>query len=73
MPENADVIVIQPFSNDTCAIVDFVTERTRPKLQQAKSDCNQPTRGSTLELQCLRAGFAVLLPQRYALGLGNPI
>src|SRR4029453_18500536 len=57
MPERADVSLIHRFSNNACAIVDFVTERAYPKLQYAKSDRDQPTRGSTFDLQGLREGF----------------
>jgi hypothetical protein len=42
-------------------------------LQQPKSERDQPAGAPTCDFQRLRDGFAVSLPQRYALGLGKPI
>src|SRR5881398_1383406 len=64
MPEGADVILIHRFSKYACAIFDFITQRAHPKLQEAKSDRDQPARGSTFDLQGLREGFAASSPQR---------
>jgi len=73
MPESADVIFSDRFSNNACAIFYFIAQRARPELQQAEPERDQPTRGSTFDLQCLRIGFGMSRPQRYALGLGKPI
>ena len=73
MPEGPDEILTNGCSNYACAILDLVAQRPGPKLQQAKSDCDQPTRTPTFDLQRLREGFAVSSRQRYALGLGKPI
>src|SRR5207237_528216 len=51
MPESADVIFIHRLSNNASAIIDLVTQRTRPKLEQAKSERDQPTRAPTFDLQ----------------------
>src|SRR5437762_10039324 len=62
MPESADVILCDWFSNNACAIFDFIAQRARPELQQAKPERDQPTRGSTFDLQCLRIGFGMSRP-----------
>jgi hypothetical protein len=51
MPERGNVISRDWLSQEMGAIVDFVTERTRPNLEQVKSKCDQPSRRPTFDLQ----------------------
>ena len=51
MPEGGNVISRDRFSQKMGAIVDFVTERARPNLEQVKSKRDQPSRRPTLDLQ----------------------
>ena len=51
MPERGNVISCDWFSQNIRAVVDFVTERARPNLQQMKSKRDQPSRHPTFDLQ----------------------
>jgi len=51
MPERSNVISRDRFSQKMSAIVDFVTERARPNLEQVKSKRDQPSRRPTFDLQ----------------------
>lgn len=51
MPERGNVISRHWFSQNIRAVVDFVTERARPNLQQVKSKPDQPSRRPTFDLQ----------------------
>ena len=51
MPERGNVISRHGFSQNVCAVVDFVSERARPNLQQIKSKRDQPSRRPTFDLQ----------------------
>jgi len=75
MPERADVIFYYRFSEDACAIVNLITQRTLPEPQQTNSKRDQASRNPAFDLQLLlRNVFAdPFSPQRYAPGLGNPI
>ena len=51
VPERSDVIFRDRSANDARAVVDFITQRTSPELQQTKSKRDQPSRKPTFDLQ----------------------
>src|SRR6266581_605385 len=53
VPKRADIIFRDRSANDTRAVVDFITQRTSPELQQAKSKRDQPSREPTFDFQLL--------------------
>jgi len=51
MPERGNVVSRHRFSQNVRAVVDFVTERARPNLEQIEPKRDQPSRQPTFDLQ----------------------
>ncbi len=67
VPERADVILRDRSADHTRAVVDFITQRTSPELQQTKSKRDQPSRKPAFDLQLFfreLLGEALSCPQR---------
>src|SRR4029077_9363090 len=74
VPKRSNIIFGHRSADNARPVIDFVTQRARPNLQQIKSERDQPSRQPTFDFQCfLRFANALSSPQRYVWGFGSPI
>ena len=62
VPERPDVVFLQRLADKCRSIVQFITKRPLPNLQQAKTESDEPTRQATFDFQF--PGFSAEAGQR---------